>query len=153
MQLRIEASDLPGRTCGPGDDFPGYRNIHVGVQRRDRRDELLDLHPGDAPSAAWTLECTAVPTTAGVDINGPHVQGRPGGRFIYLSWVTVDQDGACTLFRRAKLMLDAIAPETVDAARRSGRLVARLRLTDPKGHPVCAHVRPPRVDWTAAPAG
>lgn len=38
MQLRIEASDLPGRTCGSGDDFPGYTNIHVGVQRRERRD-------------------------------------------------------------------------------------------------------------------
>ena len=34
----------------------------------------------------------------------------------------------------------------------SGRLVARLGLTDAKGHPVCAHVRPPLIDWSAAPA-
>ncbi|MGV9309854.1 DUF5990 family protein [Nonomuraea sp. NPDC004354] len=52
---RIEASDLPGRKHGQAPGFPGYRNIHVGVQRRDRRDELLDLHSGDAPqrSGSW----------------------------------------------------------------------------------------------------
>jgi hypothetical protein len=64
----------------------------------------------------------------------------------------VEDDGACTLFRRAKLMLDAIAPDAIDTARRSGRLIARLRLTDTKGHPVCAHVRPPLVEWSAAPS-
>jgi hypothetical protein len=150
MQLRIEAWDLPGRTCGPGGNFPGYRNVHVGVQRRDRRNELLELHPGDVPSAVWTLECSAVSTSAGVDVKGPYIQGRPGGRFIYLSWGTVDASGAFTLFRRAKLMLDAIAPDTIDTARRSGRLIGRLRLTDTKGHPLCAHVRPPLIDWSAA---
>jgi hypothetical protein len=116
MQLRIEAWDLPGRGCGPGDNFPGYRNVHVGVQRRDRRNELLELHPGDAPSAVWTLECSAVSTPTGVDLKGPYIQGRPGGRFIYLSWGSVDASGAFTLFRRAKLMLDAIGPDVLDAA-------------------------------------
>ncbi|GAA2415017.1 hypothetical protein GCM10010191_26370 [Actinomadura vinacea] len=52
MRVRIEATELPGRTCGPGDDFPGHDGIHVGVQRRGRPGELLDLHPGDAPSAS-----------------------------------------------------------------------------------------------------
>jgi hypothetical protein len=152
MQIRIEATDLPGRTCAPSRDVPGYRNVHVGVQRRDRRDELLELHPGDAPSAVWTLECSVVATPAGIDLKGPYVQGRPGGRFIYLSWGTVDDTGAFSLFRRAKLELDAIGPAVLAAAVRSGRLVARLGLTDAKGHPLCASVRPPLVDWFAAPA-
>lgn len=151
VEIRIEASDLPGRTCGPGDNFPGYDNVHVGVQRRNRRDELLDLYPGDAPSALWTLDCTAVPTSTGVDIKGPYIQGRSDSRFIYLSWGAVDGDGNFTLFRRAKLMLDGVGPDVLAAARRSGRLVARLGLTDPKGHPLCAHVRPPIVEWSAAP--
>ncbi|GAA1298103.1 hypothetical protein Psi02_57830 [Planotetraspora silvatica] len=149
MWIHIEASDLPGRTCPPGDGFPGYSGIHVGVQRRDRRDEPLDLHPGDATSAAWTLECTVAPTPGGVDLRGPHIQGRPGGRFIYLSWGTVDDAGVFSMFRRAKLMLDAVDAETVDAAVRSGRLLGRLRLTDGKGEPLCAAVRPPRIEWTA----
>jgi hypothetical protein len=153
MQLRIEASDLPGRTCGPGGDFPGYSNVHVGVQLRDRPNELLELHPGDAPSAVWTLACSAVFTSTGIDVKGAYIQGRPGGRFIYLSWGTVDESGAFTLFRRAKLMLDAVGQDVLDAAVQSGRLVARLGLTDAKGHPLCAQVRPPLIDWFAAPAG
>jgi Family of unknown function (DUF5990) len=64
----------------------------------------------------------------------------------------VDASGAFTLFRRAKLMLDAIGPDVLDAAVQSGRLIARLGLTDAKGHPLCAHVRPPLIDWSAAPA-
>lgn len=152
MQIRIEAVDLPGRTCGAAPDFPGYDNIHVAVQRRDRRDELLDPHPGDAASATWTLDCTATATDAGVDINGPYIQGRPGGRFVYLSWGTVDEAGTFTMFRRAKLMLDAIAPDTATAAISSGRLLARLRLTDGRGQPLCAQVRPPRIEWSAASA-
>lgn len=152
MWIRIEASDLPGRTCPPGENFPGYTNIHVGVQRRSRGDELLDLHPGDAPSAAWLLECTTAPTATGMDIKGPYIQGRPGGRFIYLCWGTVNGTGAFFMFRRAKLMFDAIDAETMEAATRSGQLLARLRLTDGKGEPLCAAVRPPLIAWSATVA-
>ncbi|GAA1221943.1 hypothetical protein GCM10009665_10140 [Kitasatospora nipponensis] len=152
MQIRIDAFDLPGRTCATGPGFPGYTDIHVAVQRRDRREELLDPQPGDAATATWTLDCTAAPTNSGTDLKGPYIQGRPGDRFIYLSWGTLDTAGTFTLFRRAKLMLDAIAPATVDAARQSGTLLGRLRLTDAKGHPLCAAVRPPLIEWSAAPA-
>jgi hypothetical protein len=153
MLIRIEATDLPGRTCGGGPDFPGQRGVHVGVQRKDKPRELLDLHPGDAPSATWTLECTPVTTPDGVELKGPYIQNRLGGRFVYLSWVSVDEAGTATMFRRAKLMFDAIGPDVVEAAVRWGCLTARLRLTDGKGHPLCAHVRPPLVEWTAEPVG
>jgi hypothetical protein len=149
VQIRIEGSDLPGRSCGPSPDFPGYENIHVGVQRRNRPGDLLAVCPGDAPSAMWSLDCDIVRTPAGVDFKGPYIQGRPHERFIYLSWGTVDRDGTFTMFRRAKLWLDAIDPVAIDAACQSGQLIARLGLTDAKGHPLCAAVRPPRVEWTA----
>lgn len=106
---------------------------------------MLDPVPGDAPRAVWTLECTV---KAGPDLLGPYVQGGPGARFVYLSWVNADADGL-TMFRRAKLMLDAVPAATVEAAVRSGLLVARLGLTDAKGHPLCAAVRPPLVIWSA----
>lgn len=154
IQIRIEGFDLPGRACGPSPDQPGgYRNIHVGVQRRERPGELLGLHPGDAAAATWELPATAPPGPAGTDVRGPYVQGRPGGRFIYLSWGNVDEAGTFTMFRRAKLWLDAAGPATLDAARRSGQLTARLPLTDAKGGPVCASVRPPRITWSAEPSG
>ncbi|MBD3142202.1 DUF5990 family protein [Microbispora bryophytorum] len=149
MLIRIKASDLPGRECGQTPDFPGYRNIHVGVQRRDRRDELLDLHPGDASSAVWELEVTATRRETGWDLRGPCVQGRPGARFVYLSWGTVDDAGVRAMFRRAKLSFDGIPATVLDAAVGNDLLVARLGLTDSRGHPLCAAVRPPLVEWSA----
>lgn len=150
VQIRIEGSELPGRSCGPSPDRPGgYQNVHVGVQRRGRPDELLDLVPGDAPYATWILECTAIPTPTGVDLRGPYIQGPPGARFIYLSWGTVDDDRNFTLFRRAKVWLDAIPPGVLDDARKVGRLEGRLGLTDRKGNPLCAAVRPPAIEWVA----
>lgn len=156
MQIRIEAFDLPGRSCDPSPESPGgYHNIHVGVQRQNRRDELLGLVPGDAQSATWTLDCTAAASPAGADLKGPHIQGPPGGRFIYLSWGTVDDAQTLTLFRRAKLWLGAVPPEVIDRALSLGLLVGRLGLSDAKGHPLCAAVRPPVIEWSArtAPAG
>ena len=142
MQIRIVGTQLPGRDCGAGDDFPGYSNIHVGVQRKNSRDELLDLHRGDAPSATWTLDCSV----DGTDIRGPHIQGGPGQRFIYLSWGSVDGDGHFTMFRRAKLML----ADVLAAAAASGTLVGTLGLTDAKGHPLCARVQPPQIHWSSS---
>jgi len=146
VQIRIEGHDLPGISCGPSPDSPGgYHNIHVGVQRRDRRDELLGLVRGDAPSAMWTLECSV----AGMDLKGPYIQGPPGGRFIYLSWGTVNSGNTFKLFRRAKVWLDAIPPDVLERAADAGVLVGRLGLTDAKGNPTCAAVRPPAIEWSA----
>ncbi|MEV4430470.1 DUF5990 family protein [Streptomyces sp. R-07] len=150
MRIRIDATDLPGRTC-PSGDGTAYRNVHVAVQRRGRPAELLDPQPGDAEAATWSLECTRAATAAGADITGPYVQGRPGDRFVYLSWGTVDDAGAFTMFRRAKLMLDAVPEPVLAAAARSGLLVGRLGLTDACGRPLCAGVVPPRVSWSAEP--
>jgi Family of unknown function (DUF5990) len=149
MRVRIEGTDLPGRSCPAAPGFPGYTGVHVGVQRRGRPGELLGLVPGDAPSAVWELECAAVRGATGVDVTGGHVQGRPGERFVHLSWVAVDDAGAATMFRRAKLMLGAVDPAVLDAALASGRLTARLGLTDARGHPLCARVVPPRITWSA----
>ncbi|GAB2988860.1 hypothetical protein GCM10023080_063200 [Streptomyces pseudoechinosporeus] len=156
MRIRIDAVDLPGLTCPPGafarDDVPAYRNIHVAVQRRDRPAELLDPKPGDAASATWTLACTTAASPGGTDVKGPYVQGRPGARFVYLSWGTVDDSGTFTMFRRAKLMLDAVPADVLDAAALTGLLVGRLGLTDMRGGPLCASVVPPRIAWTAESA-
>jgi len=149
MLIRIAGSDLPGLECGAGDNFPGYENIHVAVQRRSRPDELLGLVPGDAPSARWDLECDVVETGDGVDFKGPYISGRPHERFIYLSWGSVGDDGTFAMFRRAKLWLDCIERDVVDAALAAGVLEARLGLTDARGHPLCASVRPPVIRWAA----
>ncbi len=136
----------------PSPDRPGgHSNIHVGVQRRSRPGELLGLVSGDVPSAAWTLDCKATSSSTGVDLTGPYIQGRPSGRFIYLAWGTLDDAHDFEMFRRAKLQLDAVSPAVLDRAVELGLLVGRLGLTDAKGNPLCAAVRPPVIDWSAAP--
>lgn len=147
MRIRIDGVDLPGRDCGPAEGVPSYTDVHVAVQRRGRPAELLDPQPGDAVRVSWTLECTVT----GTDVKGPYVQGRCGNRFIYLSWGTVDGSGAFRMFRRAKLMLDAVPADVLGTAVRQGLLVGRLGLTDERGRPLCARVVPPRVAWSARP--
>jgi hypothetical protein len=151
VQIRIEGRDLPGISCGPGPAFPGgHPNIHVGVQRRNKPGELVGLVGGDAESATWTLESTVQTASDGLDLKGPCIQGSPAARFVYLSWGVVDDDpSSFQMFRRAKLMLDAVPSEVVQRAREAGVLVGRLGLTDAKGNPLCAAVRPPVIRWSA----
>jgi hypothetical protein len=146
VRIRIVGIELPGRECGPGgDNFPGYSNIHVAVQRKNRPAELLDLHPGDVATAVWTLDCAVERT----DVRGPYIQGPPGKRFIYLSWGNIDDGGRFTMFRRAKLMLEDVPTDVLDSAATSGLLVGTLGLTDAKSNPLCGRVRPPHISWTA----
>ena len=153
MRIRIEATDLPGRTFAPGLASEACTDVHVGVQRKDRPGELLNLVSGDAERAEWTLECKTVTTAAGaVELAGPYIQNRLGGRFTYLSWAAADGAGGLRMFRRAKIMLDAVGQDTTAAAQQSGLLVGRLCLTNAKGGPLCASVRPPLITWTASPA-
>jgi hypothetical protein len=120
------------------------------VQRRNKPGELLGVTAGDAPAAAWTLDAVATSAPDGsTDLKGPYIQGPPGGRFIYLNWGTVDDSGEFTMFRRAKLWLNAIPPEVLNSAVELGALVGRLGLTDAKGNPVCASIRHPLIEWSA----
>jgi hypothetical protein len=145
LRIEIVGFDLPGRTSRPGSD---HGDVHVAVEARGG--QLLGLTPGDASSATWELDATAAAAPGGsIDVRGRPVQGAPGGRFIYLSWGTVDGQGVFERFRRAKLLLSAVPPEVMQAAVEHGVLVGRVGLTDAKGQPLCASVRPPAIVWSA----
>jgi hypothetical protein len=144
VQLRIIGTDLPGRDCPSGRNFPGYSNVHIGMQTKRRPPELLNLQPGDATMVTWTIDCEV----NGPDVRGPYIQGGPGDRFIYLNWGSVDGDGRMDMFRRAKLMLDGVPDSVLAKAAKSGLLVGRVGLTDVKGQPLCAAVRPPMIEWS-----
>jgi hypothetical protein len=147
--IRIEGSDLPGTSCGPGPDHPdGYHHIHMAVQGRKGQHDLFGRVPADVKSATWDLECQVASTSPAVDLRGPQIQGSPDRRFIYLTWGVVDAE-VFTMFRRAKLWLDALPAEVLDAALVSELLIGRLGLSDDHGRPLCAAVRPPRIKWTA----
>lgn len=149
MDVRIVGTNLPGRVF---DDAPHhgcvYSNVHVGVQCRR---EVVELVPGDAPSAEWSFPVSVVSNDGAPDFRGPHVQGKRGERFLYLSWGTVNDTGDFEMFRRTKLMLGAVPADVLQAASEPGNeLVGELDLTAADGSPVCAAVRPPKITWTAA---
>src|SRR5262245_13903164 len=147
MEVRIVGTDLPGRTCA--DPRPGgleYRNVHVGVQRRR---DVVDLFPADAPRTEWSFPVDTVTNDGALDFRGPFVHGKRGDRFLYLSWGTVDAADHFEMFRRAKLMFDAVPADVLRSAQASGKLlVGTVRMRHDDGMPRCAAVRPPVVEWT-----
>jgi len=147
VDIRIVGVELPGRTCA--DPRPGgleYENVHVGVQNRK---DVVDLVPGDAPGAEWNLTVDTVTKDGALDQRGPFVHGKRGDRFLYLSWGTVDDADHFEMFRRAKLMFDAVPDELLRSAQAAGqRLVGTVNMTHDDGMPRCAAVRPPVIEWT-----
>jgi uncharacterized protein DUF5990 len=144
VHIRIEGTDLPGRRGGPEADALRLANVHVGVQRKA---DVVDRVPADAPSATWEFEVAGREVDDLLDVGGPWVHGRPGARFLYLSWGAVEGD-RFAMFRRAKLLFGDVPTAMLRAAHDDqGTLVARLRLTDSDGGPRCARVRPPDVRW------
>jgi hypothetical protein len=138
MRVRIVGTNLPGIRFG------GREPVHVGVQRRK---EVVDLVPGDAAEAVFDFDVDVVD---GPDFRGPYVHGKRGQRFLYLSWGYASDGGGTDfeMFRRAKLHLSAIDDGLVgEAAAGGGVLEGRLSLTDGRGGPRCASVRPPLVEW------
>ena len=145
MRLRIVGTNLPGRTfCGPGYTGESRHHVHVGVQRGK---DVIDVVPGDASRAVFDLDVELRRGRDGPpDPGGPYVHGRPGERFVYLSWGTVE-GGSFEMFRRLKLWLRGLDPELLKRAADGGRLEAHLELTDSSGGPRCGGLRPESVDW------
>ena len=139
MLLRIEGSDLPGTP-----------DIAVAVQAGKKPEEVLDPVRGDAAEAAWDVMVEPFTNKHGErTLRGRSVQDGIGGRFVYLSWYRIGEDGGYTMFCRAKLMLFGIPQDVYEAGITSGALCARLGLTDAQGKPVTARLLPPSVEWTA----
>jgi hypothetical protein len=165
LDVLIDGFDLPGLSCHPEPDGTVHRSVHVALTGRDDDRPYLDLPgrggaralepvPGDAPSARWELPLTVRRDDDGFDFGGPFVRGTRDDRHLGLAWGDVPGDGTLQIFRGAKLRLVDVDPGVIEAAMRPGhRLVARIRLTDVRGNPVCARVHPPALTWSAEPCG
>jgi hypothetical protein len=144
LRIRIEGTNLPGRT------FCEHQHVHVGVQCRS---DPVDLVPGDAADAIFEFDIDTLPDDrGGWDFRGPYVHGKRGERFLYLTWGDHPPGSDFAMFRRAKLHLSCLDPALITAATTPAHhLVARLALTDGRGGPRCASLRPPNISWTAEP--
>jgi Family of unknown function (DUF5990) len=144
----VAMTAVPLRIVGrrlPGSSWSGRHGIHVGVQKGS---EVVGLVTGDAADAVFDIDLEVVNTDGEPDFRGPYVQGRRGERFVYLSWGEVDDQGTFAMFRRLKLhlapLVEQSTPERVLAAK---KIQAVLELTDTRGRPLAASVRPPWVTW------
>lgn len=163
LTVVIEGYDLPGLSCHPEPDGTVHRNVHVALtgHGKDRTGLVVpgrpglavEPVPGDAPSARWVVPVTLRRGDEGFDFGGKFVRGDRADRHLGLAWGDVPGDGTLRLFRGAKLRLVDVDSRVIEEAMRPGRLlVARVRLTDAGGNPVCARVRPPAISWSAQPA-
>jgi hypothetical protein len=164
MTVVIEGSELPGRTCRPEPDGRGHENVHVALGGRSTDRPALTLPgrpgmaiepvPGDAPTARWQMPVTVRRDDDGFDFAGPFVRGVRDDRHLGLIWGDLVDDETLQLFRGAKLRLVDVAPELIKQALRPGHeLVARIRLTDARGNPICARVHPPYLTWSVTADG
>jgi Family of unknown function (DUF5990)/Domain of unknown function (DUF5655) len=168
MIVVVEGSELPGLTCRPEPDGSMHRNIHVALATTAKGIAegqpwltvplkpglAVEPFPGDAEQARWEVTVTVRGSAEdGYDFTGPSVGGDRTDRNLGLVWGDVPGDGTLQMFRGAKLRLVDVPPGLITEAMRPGqRLVARVRLTDDKGNPACARLRPPHLTWSAEPA-
>lgn len=108
------------------------------------QDELVKptINTKSRISFDFTVEVVEGSSKAGFRLRGPAVQGRPGGRFVYLRMgAYAGQVGAAAGWR-AKIGLEGIDHKLLQAvkAKRSGVLEVEFAGTGPKGGPACATV-------------
>jgi hypothetical protein len=167
MAVVIEGTELPGLSCHPEPDGTVHRAIHVALATSakavpegtprlivpGRPGIAASPFPGDAPTARWEVTVTVRgDADEGYDFTGPPVRGGKTDRHLGLIWGDVPGDGTLRLFRGAKLRLVDVPPGVIARALRRGHhLVARVRLTDAKGNPVCARVPATHLTWSAEP--
>jgi len=164
MTVVIEGSELPGRTCRPEPDGQDHQDIYVALGGRSEDRPALTMSnkpgmaiepvPGDAPAARWEMPVTVRRDEDGFDFGGPFVRGVRDDRHLGLIWGDLIDDETLQVFRGAKLRLVDVDPDLIEQALRPGHtLVARIRLTDARGNPICARVHPPYLTWSAAADG
>lgn len=150
MIVEIRGKNPPGRRCAPAPGHGPYEAISVGLGRHQ---EPVGLVAGDTPNPRWRIEVRVVRTPAGLDYRGPQVEGKRGGRHIYINWLNREPDGELRMFRRGKIALDGLDPDLVERAERTGAILGcTVDLTNERGHPTTALMRPPQLDWTLSPA-
>jgi hypothetical protein len=90
----------------------------------------------------FTVDVIQDSSPAGFRLRGSAVQGRPGGRFVYLRMGAYAGQVGASAGWRAKVSLDGISRELIvkAMAKRAGALEVQFEGRGPKGGPACATV-------------
>lgn len=140
ITVRLRCTNLPGSACC------GRSAVRLGIQKG--QDVIEDVLADGETTFEASLRAQLHAATGKPNFLGPYAQGTPQERFLYLCWGE-RHGGAWDGFRRAKVHLKHLSWDDVARHLASGEpMEAELRLTDAKGEPLCASVRPTHISWT-----
>ena len=128
-----------------GSPSPGYQRL--GIQEGN---EVVQDIPfaGEAEIHFHFSFQVAVDAASGkVTFKGKMVQGPRSDPFIYICWGD-RLEGKWVQYGRTKILLSGIPREHIQRTLQEGSLLrARIRLTDPKGKPALATLKPDFIEW------
>ena len=130
------------------DDLPpsGEGTLLLGIQRDNEVIEAVSTDPKKVLFKP-TLRARRNPDGS-VNFLGPFAQGPKAERFVYLNWMTAKAGVLTGMMGRIKLHLNHIKWASVKkAAEASKPIRVKLALTNAKGKPVMASVRPDAANW------
>ena len=137
IAIEIECTELPGA---------GYPSLHLGIQRDQ---SIIEMASADSKRIMFKPTLRARPNADGsVNFLGPFAHGPKAERFIYLNWTTMNGNVLTGMVGRIKLHLNHIRWTAVQKAAAANKPIrVRLALTNAKGRPVMASVRPDVAKW------
>ena len=140
LDIELECVDLPTQ-------IPlGLNELRLGVQVASMVEQDA-LCPAEQVILRVPVQVAVDPGEGNLRFSGKAVHGPSGEKFLYLCWGEWD-DGEWQGNRRAKLPLGPVTREMVEAALRSGQpLRARIHMTDARGQPVAASLKPGNYEW------
>lgn len=139
ITVAVTCADLPAR-------FDGHPTF-LGVQREQGVEQIVS---GTTAEAKFQVEFRVQDADGTPNFLGPYAQGTKAERFFYLAWGTNASAERFGMFRRLKVHLSHLSARDLQAAAKANRpLRLTLHLTDKRGGPRCASVRPgdPGVAW------
>lgn len=139
LNIQLICSDFPGLP------FEGRAAVYLAIQHKE---DILDETPSNVQEKIFDLR---VKVTEGKDglpnFTGPYVFGKTGDKFLYLVWFMKTSMGN-ERFRRAKIKLNEFSWSQIRKAQAAEIPIrAQIRLTDAKGGPICASLKPPYIQW------
>ena len=130
----------------PGEEGAGHSGLHLGIQCDDR---MIESASAGSKRVVFQPVLRARRNIDGsANFLGPFAHGPRTERFIYLVWLVVQGRVPVNMVGRIKLHLNHIKWRSVEQAAGVKRPIrVTLALTNAKGKPVMASVRPDVAKW------
>jgi len=129
----------------PKQGHEGYTNIFLSVQQK--KEVVMDT-PIEVETKDFLIPVQVKPHKDGTpNFLGEFVHGKVSDRFLYLVWYAKRGEQKHR-FRRAKIKLAPISWTAIERAIENNQPIqAKVDLTDHKGGPVCATLKPANLEW------